>query len=221
MAVITISRELGSHGASISRKLAETLDYDFVDKDTIERVFRQYGMTKFEDIYSAAPSILDMFSYNSLLTVSMFNEMLEAIAHRGNVVILGRGGFAVLGDYADVLDVRIEAQLPVRIQRVMERENLSSQEQAQARISEDDAMRRKFVQMFYNRPWNDPASFDLLIDSGLVSEEQAVSQIVDAVKTLEQNIAGKSLRTTAALEVDQVLVDAVAQVMAYPALSAA
>lgn len=219
MAVITISRELGSDGASIGQHVAQILGYDFVDKDVIERVFRQYGMTKFEDIYSSAPGILHMFSYNSLLTIAMFNEMLEAIAQRGSVVIVGRGGFAVLGDYADVLDVRIEAPHDLRILRIMQREELSSVEQAAACIQEDDNIRSKFVQLFYNRRWDDPSSFDLLFDSSIVSGEDAAAQIVEAVKALEQNIAGKNLRTTASLEVDPVLADAVEQVMAYPRFS--
>ena len=96
---------------------------------------------------------------------------------------------------------------------------LSSVEQAAARIQEDDNIRSKFVQLFYNRRWDDPSSFDLLFDSSIVSGEDAAAQIVEAVKALEQNIAGKNLRTTASLEVDPVLADAVEQVMAYPRFS--
>ncbi len=221
MAVITISRELGSNGASIGQQVAKTLGYSFVDKDTMERVFRQYGLTRFEDIYSSAPSIMDMFNYNSLLTIAMFNEILEALAQRGNVVILGRGGFAVLGDFADVLDVRLEAKLAVRTQRIMQRERLSTEDQAQARINEDDSIRRKFVQMFYNRQWNDPTAFDLIIDTGLVSEDQAIQQIVEAARKLEQGVSKTSAKATAALEIDPVLADAIEQVMVYPAFSTA
>jgi hypothetical protein len=43
MAVMTISRELGSEGVTIAKKVAQELGYHFVDKDVIERVLDQYG----------------------------------------------------------------------------------------------------------------------------------------------------------------------------------
>lgn len=216
MAVVTISRQLGSKGAEIGQEVAKNLGYDFVDKRTIDGIFRQYGLTKFDDLYDSAPGILDLFNYNNLLTISMLNEMLEAVAQRGKVVIVGRGGFAVLGDYADVLDVRIEAPVSVRVQRIMARENLATVQEAEARVAEDDTMRRKFVQMFYNKHWDEKSNFDLFLDTGALSDDAASKQIVDAVRALEQKPPGGGAVTTASIKVDPVLVDAVAKVMAYP-----
>lgn len=214
MTVVTISRERGSGGAEIGRQVARFLGYDYADKDTIEKVFRQYGMTKFEDLYSSTPGIRDVLSYDNLLTISMFNEMVEAIAQRGRVVIVGRGGFAVLGGYADVLDVRIEAPVSARLQRIMAEENLVSIDEATARITEDDNMRRKFVKMFYNKTWDDRANFDLVLDTGDLSYDAAATQIIDALHALEQHTLAKDAATTATIEVDPVLADAIAKVMA-------
>src|SRR5262245_65428898 len=119
MAVITISRELGSGGVDIAQQVAKTLGYEFVDKRTTEGIFRQYGLTKFDDVYSSAPTFLDLLNADNLLLVSMANEIVEAMAKRGNIVILGRAGFAVLADYADVLHVRLQAIFSERLQRVM------------------------------------------------------------------------------------------------------
>ena len=126
MAVITISNELGSGGVDIGQRVAQSLGYVFVDKRTSDRVFRQYGLTKFDQVYSTAPSILDLLNSDNLLIVSMLNEILEALAQRGNIVILGRAGFAVLGQYADVLSVHINATLPDRVQRVMVKRKIAS-----------------------------------------------------------------------------------------------
>lgn len=214
MTVVTISRERGSGGAEIARQVATSLGYDYADKDTIERVFRQYGMTKFDDLYSSTLGIRDVLSYDNLLTISMFNEMLEAIAQRGRVVIVGRGGFAVLGSYADVLDVRIEAPVSARLQRIMAEENLTSIDEATALVTEDDNMRRKFVKMFYNKAWDDRANFDLVLDTGDLSYDAAAKQIIDAVSALEQNKFAQDAVTTATIEVDPVLADAISKVMA-------
>ena len=89
MAVITISREFGSGGLDIGQRVAKRLGYDFVDKRMVDGVFRQYGLTKFDDLYTSAPGILDLINYDNLLMVSMLNEIIGAVAKRGNVVILG------------------------------------------------------------------------------------------------------------------------------------
>ena len=216
MAVITISRELGSGGLDIAQQVAKTLGYEFVDKRTADGIFRQYGLTKFDDLYSSAPNFLDLINADNLLLVSMSNEILEAVAKRGNVVILGRAGFAVLGDYADVLHVRLQAPFSERVQRVMVREGLTDLQAAEERVREDDSMHRKYVRRFYDRQWDAPSNFALVLDTSSLSSDMAVQRIVEAAKALEQKAPGKDAVTTAKIEVDPVLADAVAKVMAYP-----
>ncbi len=148
MTVITISGEFGSGSVDIAQQVAKALGYEFVDKRTTDGIFRQYGLTKFDDLYSSAPNFLDVINANNLLLVSMSNEIMEAVAQRGNGVILGRTGFAVLGDYADVLNVRIQAPFSERGQRVMAREGLTDRQAAEERVREDDNVHRKYVQMF-------------------------------------------------------------------------
>lgn len=221
MAVITISRELGSGGSDVARQVAKTLGYEFVDKRMTDGIFRQYGLTKFDELYSTAPGILDLLNADNLLLIAMANEILEAVAKRGNVVILGRAGFAVLSGYADVLNVRVEAPVSNRAQRVMAREGMTGLDAAVARVQEDDEVHRKYVQRFYNKQWDEPANFDLVIDMGSVSEDAAAQQIIDAARLLEQKKPGKAGASVVTLEVDPVLADAVAKTLAYPLPDAA
>jgi len=216
MAVITISRELGSGGLDLAQQVAKSLGYEFVDKRTVDGILRQYGLTKFNDLYDSAPGILDLIRADNLLIVSMLNEILEALAKRGNVVILGRAGFAVLGQYADVLNVRIQAPFSERVQRVMAREGLTDLQAAEERVREDDNVHRIYVQRFYDKHWDEPSNFHLVLDMSSLSSDMAVQQIVEAARALDQKVPKKDAITTATIEVDSVLADAVAKVMAYP-----
>jgi len=212
MAVITISRELGSEGSSISRQVAQQLGYTFVDKHTIEGVLRQYGLVKFKDLYESTPRFWDLANATNLLIIAMLNETIQALAQRGKTVILGRGGFAVLGDYADVLHVRIQAPFAVRVERVMVRENLPDRQQAEQRVHENDEMRRKFIQLFYHKRWDAESHFSLVIDTGALSTELAVNQIVEAARALEQRDLAQAV-TTQTIAVDSVLADAIDKVI--------
>jgi cytidylate kinase len=216
MAMITISGEFGSGSLDIAQQGAKTLGYEFVDKRTFDGIFRQYGLTKFDDLYNSAPSFLDLINADNLLLVSMANEIVEAAAKRGNIVIFGRAGFAVLADYADVLHVHIQAPFRERVQRVMAREGLTDLQAAEDRVREEDSVRRKYVQRFYNKQWDEPSNYDVVLDTGSLSSDMAVQRIVEAAKAIEQKVPGKDAVTTATIEVDPVLADAVAKVMAYP-----
>ena len=216
MAVITISRELGSGGLEIGQQVAKSLGYEFADKHTADGILRQYGLTKFNVLYDSAPGILDLIKADNLLIISMLNEILEALAKRGNSVILGRAGFAVLGDYADVLNVRIQAPFSGRVQRVMVREGLTDLQAAEERVREDDNVHRTYVQRFYNKHWDEPSNFDLVLDMGSLSSDVAVQQIVEAARALDQKVPEKDAVTTATIEVDPVLADAGVKVLADP-----
>lgn len=219
MAVITISGELGSDSLDIAQHVATRLSYEFVDKRMFDEIFRQYGLTKFDDLYSSAPSFLDLLNADNLLLVAMANEITEALARRGNIVILGRTGFAVLGGYADVLHVHITAPVSERVQRVMASEGLADRSAAEQRVHEDDSVHRTYVQRFYNRHWEDPSNYNVVLDMGSLSNATAVQRIVEAAHVLEQKTPGKDAATTAQIQVDPVLADAVARVMAYPPLA--
>lgn len=216
MPVITISRQLGSEGSRIATEVAASLGYEFVDKQTTDAIFRQYGLTRFDELYNSVPSFLDILNADNLLLVAMANEIIEAVAQRNNVVILGRAGFAVLAGLADVLHVRIEAPFSNRVKWVMEREGLTDLAAAEERVKQDDEVHTKYIQRFYNKQWGDSANFDLVLDTGVLSEDEAVQKISEAARDLGEKTPPEDAHTTRSLPVDPVLADAVAKAIANP-----
>jgi cytidylate kinase len=214
MAVITISRQLGSGGEGIARQVAASLGYEYVDKQTTDTIFRQYGLTRFDELYNTVPSYLDLLNADNLLLVAMANEIIEAVAQRGSVVIVGRAGFAVLAGLADVLNVRIQAPLADRAQRVREREGPADLDAAVEQVKQDDEVHAKYIHRFYNKQWDDPTNFDLVLDTAARSPDEAVQTIVDAAHSRGQNTPPNDAPSTQTLQVDPVLADAVAKAMA-------
>jgi cytidylate kinase len=209
MAVITVSRQLGSHGARIAKTLAGELGYDFVDKNVVNKVIRQYGLTRLDVMYDHKPKVWELFNDNSVTTIEMMNQTIAAFAARGNVVILGRGGFRVLSEMSDVLNVMVKAPEDVRAERIAKRDDLSSEDAAKA-IKDDDALRARFTRLFYSADWADEAQFDLVVDTGTDSDDAAKSRIKEAVGSLP----ARGTRTAATIGVDEVLARTVEQVLA-------
>lgn len=214
--VITISSELGTGGVEIAGRVSTELGYAVVDEQASDRILRQYGLTKFKELYDSGPSLLDLVRVENLLIISMYNEILEALARRGKVVILSRVGFAVLGGYTDVLNVRIAAPMAQRVRRVATSHGLTDAAAAEEHLREDDIAHRKFVDRFYNRHLDEPAGYGLTVDTGSTSVDDATRQVVEAARAAFRTSAAASATTTAAIEVDPVLASAIADVMGDP-----
>ena len=207
MSVLTISREMGSQGDSIAKQVAQSLDYHLVDKEFIGRVLSQYGLVEFGKEYEALTSFWDQFNAQREkrrdVMVKMLNRVIRAVAQHGNVVILGRSGFAVLGDFADVLNIRIWAPLPTRIKRVMEQQKITAF-QAEDLIEESDQIRYSFVKSFYGVQWQDASRFDMIVNTSKISSYSTVLWLVEAARLLEDKI-GEKQPVTASIEVDPIL----------------
>ena len=124
MSVITISRDFGSEGENIAEKIAQALGYHFVDKEFFGTILREYGLVEFDGEYNALPGFWDKTVNEHRFerrdeVVHMLNRAIRGVAQHGNAVILGRSGFEVLAPFADVLHVRLQAPIPVRVERVM------------------------------------------------------------------------------------------------------
>ena len=212
MAALTISRQLGSEGTFIGKKVAEALGYHYVDKNILARMFAEYGFVSFRDKYESAPGFWARFDEVRGEMTDLLNNFLLALAQHGEVVILGRGGFAILSGFADVLNARIQAPLPIRIQRVMEREKIPEREKAEALIKESDRLKSSFVEFSYGMRWDEATAFDLVIDTSKIAPELSINWLLQALPAVkERKIYGAP--TTNEIEVDPILANTISEML--------
>lgn len=204
MSVITISGEYGSDASKIARQVAQSLGYHYVDRAIIEKILDEYGLVQFRDMYESISSIWTRFDTLRGGMTDMLNRTIQAVARHGNVVIQGRGGFAVLAGFADVLHVRIQAPLPLRVARVMQRTGLTDRAQAEAEVRQYDRVRSTFVEYSYHVPWNNTDAFNLVIDTGVIPVERAVDWLIQAHHFLAARETGEA-PLARAIELDKVL----------------
>ncbi len=207
--VITISRELGSGGRTVGRKLAAALDVRYSDKELIGQLMKQFNLTAsgieqlkgkkknwiadFITFVAPVPKVGMLVDTDSryvqefrpdLTTDDLFKaetEILESIANEGSCVIAGRSGFFVLKDRPNKLDVFITASPEHRIERVMRKQQLS-REEAEAAIGRVDTARNNYVQRYTGKSRNDARNYDLCINMDKLSEDDAVQLILSYIK---------------------------------------
>ena len=212
MTVITISRQYGSFGDVLAERVAKTLGCHLVDKAFISAVLRQYGIAEFDLEYEKQPGFWDGFDVEKSerrdLIVRMLNLVVRTVARHGNVVVLGRSGYAILSGLSDVLHVRLQAPLDDRIAAISAEQGISL-DAAMALVKEKDKIRTAFVESFYRVPWANSSSFDLAINAALVPLDTATAWVIEAAK-LRSTIVDKG-PTTKMIEIDPVMMQAVTE----------
>ncbi len=197
MAIITISREMGSGGIPIAHKAAEKLGYTLVDGDTIAEVASSYGLTPeaLEKADEKPPAFVEKDDAQMEVDFHRVELIVLDYALKGNVIIYGRGGQDLLAGINSVLRVRIIAPFEERVERWAEREWLDP-ELARILVRKSDQQRAGFIKYYFDRNWEDPLGYDLTINTLHLSEDTAVKLICEGVKDktlVERKDAGKRI----------------------------
>jgi cytidylate kinase len=201
MRAVTLSREYGSGGGEIARRLAARLKWQLVDHEVVAHVARELGVSHAEAaeqderaegfmarflcaLQSIEPNMLvstplapspDPKAYHEAL-----RRVVEAAVAAGCAVIVGRGGQVLLRERRDVLHVRIMAPLDQRIRYVREREGLD-EAAARARIQRKERDRALYLQTQYRCRPDDAHLYDLVINTGVLTLDDAAELICRAL----------------------------------------
>lgn len=185
MAVITVSRQLGSLGCEIADAVAQQLGYRKVWRGLINQAARQartpgMALDLLDDLglLGLKPSESDEQAY-----LDAVRELIEEHARAGNVLIVGRGGQAILHAWPGCLHVRIIAPLDVRVGRLARRQGISAKA-ALAQVQASDRRRKRFVERAYQVDWNDPALYDLVLNTASLDVSRSTDLICRAVATI-------------------------------------
>ena len=210
MAVITISRELGSDGDRIANLLCEELGYCRVDKAMLTKIAQEAGVNtdaileveqsfrkrarlvsgEMTSLYRKQASVFEKDrAVDDVTYAQVVKETMEEFARAGNALIIGRGGQMVIRDWPNTLHVRLFASLDVRVQRLMAQENISEAE-ARSRIVKSDEKRRRYIRhMHNNADWRNLKYYDLAIDTSRISPEIAAQMIIAAAQAIDERQA--------------------------------
>lgn len=189
MAIITISREMGSGGIPVAHKVAEKLGYQLIDGEMIIAAAEAYGLSAeaVEQADEKPPHFVDTLDSKQFLDLHLIELIILEAALKGNVVIYGRGGQDLLKDVNSVLRTRIIAPFEDRVERWAEREWLDP-DRARYLVRKSDQQRAGFIKYYFDRDWDDSVHYDLVINTQRLSEDKAVEVICDSVK--DENLEG-------------------------------
>lgn len=193
--IITISREFGSGGRTIGRKVAETLGIPFYDRELIEMSAEQGGFAadfvqnteqkvKSKFFHSLAFGYMNsgLGSGAASLSDRLFAvtfDIIRKLAAEGPCVIVGRCADYVLSERQDVLDVFIYSDLAHKVRRAVNEYGLDP-DKAEAEVKKTDKYRANHYDYYTDRTWGAKENYHLMIDSGELGIDAAANLIVAA-----------------------------------------
>lgn len=191
--IITISREFGSGGRELGKRLAEALNIAYYDKEIVAALAQESGLAEqyIEGISEKGISFYypityantmmmstDMFQSRTQLFVKQ-NELLKSLADKSDCVIVGRAADVILEDY-DPLRIFVYADMDSKIKRCKEREEgeVKSDKEYMKKIKEVDKGRTKYRDILSDTKWGDRKANDLMINTSNLEIKSLIPTIV-------------------------------------------
>lgn len=204
--VVTISRQSGCSAQRIAIKLSKILtgysymsdtkteaEWRWVDKDIFEHVTRdiidEVEAGEYDDKDEAIEmlsQVANAFSNETIYDIAekklieTFEGVICRLACRGRVIIVGRSAGVVLSDIPNKLNIRLEAPMEWRINRIMQLKDFS-QAEAVKYVNEMDLKRDTFIEKVIGRKANND-DFDVIFNYASMQDDEIIDAIVNILK---------------------------------------
>jgi cytidylate kinase len=183
MSIITISRGSYTHGGKVAEKVAQKLGYECISRDLLLEISDEYNISeiKLTRAIRDAPSFLERYTFGREKYINYIRAAILGHLSKDNIVYHGFAGHFFLKDIPHVLKVRIIADMKYRIECMMNREGVS-EKKAEIMVNEVDEERRRWSQKLYDIDTWDSRLYDLVINIGKITIDDAVDIIFNTVK---------------------------------------
>ncbi|MCB2227504.1 MAG: cytidylate kinase family protein [Desulfarculaceae bacterium] len=168
MAIVTISRQIGSWGDEIAQQVcrdlgarlvggdhfhakAQECDEDFAKECRAFETEKPAGF--FERLFMRHPA-----------NTSLFASLVYTEAALGDAVILGRGAQIVMADDPKVLRVRVVAPRQLRVERLSQRQGFSLDDAASF-LGRHDRQRRALIESIFHKDLSDWSLYDMVLNT--------------------------------------------------------
>ena len=195
--IITISREFGSGGKEVGKRLSEELEMAYYDEEIITKLAKETGMSE-EYIKNISEKGIYPQNFNFGRTFARFGvlqsnqteilvkqqEIIKKIAEKGSCIIVGRGADVILRDY-NTLNIFVYSDMESKINRCRikapENENLSEKE-LEKKIVQVVKNRKKFHELISNLEWGDKRNYHLCINTAGLEIKEVIPALSEYIR---------------------------------------
>lgn len=202
--IIAISREFGSGGKEIGKRLSDILGFSYYDTEIISELAKETGMSEkyIKDIsdtgiYPCAFQFGRSFTMYPAIQREQTNilvkqqEIIKKIAQKGNSIIVGRGADVILKDY-NLIKIFVYSSMESRINRCKEhkRENENySDKEYENKIKEIDKGRKRYYELISDLKWGEKENYNICINTTGIEVKNIITGLAEYINNWFGGIA--------------------------------
>ncbi len=181
--VITVSREYGSGGRLIAKKLADELGIGYYDGELLSLVAKESGYTeefvRRNDQKKTQSLLYHLYIGSQILPASDMifiaqSRVIKDLYNKESCVIVGRCADYVLRGFPDVVNVFVTAPLESRIVRVRDEYGETAEKgDFRSHIMKKDKSRIAYYNYFADDAWGKVQTYDISVNSDIGIEKSA------------------------------------------------
>ena len=195
--IITISREFGSGGRELGKRLSDVLNIKYYDKEIINKIATETGLNEsyIEDISNKGVSpyafqFAKSFSLYSNMQIEQTNllvkqnEIIKEIAKKESCIIIGRGADVILSpDEFETMNIFVYANMKSKINRckLKRSDENYTDKQLEKKIKSIDKNRKKYYELVSNIEWGNKENYDLCINTSNIEIKNIVPSIAEYI----------------------------------------
>ena len=195
--VITISRECGCYAINMANALVSKLkqvtgqEWTVLTKEIlveaaeklelhpkqIEYVFESREKSTWDEVFS---SMSNKYYKSDKQIKKTIAEVVQAMARRGNCVIVGRGGVILTQDIEKALHLKLQAPIKWRAEQLQK--NLGGQLEEMITYAQTVDNKREILRNFFNKKPLQLSHFDLVFNAMKLDDDMMVNTTIDILK---------------------------------------
>ena len=203
--IVTISHATGAGGDNVGRSVARGLGFRYVDEEIIQLAAERHGVDPqlvmdaerrkglLERILNDMTATSTMAESSGMIMLppsafvtredlrALIVEAIKETAERGQVVIVSHAAGIPLAGRPDLLRVLITASFEPRAERLAEATR-GEQADAEKSLKNSDAGRADYFLRFYRIERELPTHYDLVINTDVLSPEEATDIVIAAAR---------------------------------------
>ena len=188
MALVAITREMGSLGKDVASGLAEALAVPIVYHEVIDHLADRMRVRKSHVIrlLDGSANILERLTADKTsLSIFTADEIVNLALKGKGAVIRGWGATHLLREVPHAICVRVCAPFEVRKRRMMDRLGTKDEGKVADEIQQNDEAHTAIMRRNFAVQWTDAEHYDLVLNTQRVSVKECIDKVVGLVKSAE------------------------------------
>lgn len=179
--IITISREFGSGGRELGKRLAEELKIAYYDREIVEAIAQESGLAEeyiehisergvsgyYPITYARTLTMMPLFSEPQIKVLSEQNKIIRELAEKSDCVIVGRCADIILREYQP-LNIFVYANQECKLNRCRMREENGehyTDKELKRRMLQIDKGRSRYRELTDGSKWGDKSQYNLCVNT--------------------------------------------------------